>query len=246
MYTGVVKTSFKKADLDKAIKEYRESALPAIATHPGARSAFLMVNRETGDAMSVAMYEDEEAAKSFAPKAEKLIASLKKYEAGTASPKRDLYEVATSTQIESRAVVERSIKAFNAHDLEAIARDAASDIEFTAPGEVRVRGPQAFKEYNQTFIKGFPDARLEMKNIFVQGNHVIAEGVFTGTHNGTMKTPVGDIPATGRKAKGEYVQIFEIDRGLVKKAQLMYDQVQLMTQLGMAPAAPQQAVKTSR
>jgi predicted ester cyclase len=85
-----------------------------------------------------------------------------------------------------------------------------------------------------------------MKNIFVQGNHVIAEGVFTGTHNGTMKTPVGDIPATGRKAKGEYVQIFEIDRGLVKKAQLMYDQVQLMTQLGMAPAAPQQAVKTSR
>jgi hypothetical protein len=46
--------------------------------------------------------------------------------------------------------------------------------------------------------------------------------------------------------KAEYVQIFEVDRGLVKKAQLMYDQVQLMTQLGMAPAPPQQVAKTSR
>ena len=84
MHTGVVKTTFKKTDLDQAIKEYKETALPAIATHQGARSAFLLLNRETGDAISVAMYEDETAAKSFAPKAEKLIASLKKYQAGNA------------------------------------------------------------------------------------------------------------------------------------------------------------------
>jgi len=55
------------------------------------------------------------------------------------------------------------------------------------------------------------------------------------------------VPATGRKVNGEYIQTFEVDRGLVKKSHLMFDQVQLMTQLGMAPTPAQaQAVKTNR
>ena len=79
MNAGVIKTKFKKTDLEKAIKEYKEAALPAISQHKGARSAFLLVNRDTGDAISVAIYDDEASAKSFAPKAEKVAESLKKY-----------------------------------------------------------------------------------------------------------------------------------------------------------------------
>lgn len=245
MHSGVVRTTFKKSDIDKAIKDYREQALPAIATHQGASAAFLLVNRETGDAVSIATYRDESAARSFAPKAEKLIASLKKYQAGGGDPKRELYEIAASTQIESKAVIERNIKAFNAHDLEAMARDAAPDIQGTATGDIKLKGPQEFKEFNQNFITAFPDARIEAKNMYGQANHVIVEGVFTGTHNGTLKTPMGDVPPTGRKVTGDYVQIAEVDRGLIKKANLIYDQVQLMTQLGMAPAPPPQAIKTN-
>ena len=246
MNAAVVRSKYKKSELDKAIKDYKDSVLPAISTHEGARSAVLLVNRETGDGVSIAFYENEAAAKSFAPKAEKLIASFKKYTEGDSTPARELYEVATGTQTEAKAVVERGNKAFNAHDLEAIARESSSDSEMTAPGDVKLKGPQAIKEYNQNFITAFPDARTDTKNIFTQGNHVIVEGVFTGTHNGTLKTPMGDVPATGRKVKGEFVQIFEVDRGLIKKLSLMYDQVQLMTQLGMAPAPPQQAVKSNR
>src|SRR5437660_9674755 len=246
MNAAVVKSRYKKPELDKAGKDYKHQVLPAIATQQGSRSAMLLLDRETGDALSIGIYENEAAAKSFAPKAEKLIESFKKYLATDTTPKRELYEIATSTQIEARAVVERGMKAFNAHDLEAVARDSTPDSEMTAPGDVKLKGPQASKEYNQNFITAFPDARAEAKNIFTQGNHVIVDGVFTGTHNGTLKTPMGDVPATNRKAKGEFVQIFEVDRGLVKKLSLLYDQVQLMTQLGMAPAPPQQVVKTNR
>ena len=243
MNAAVVRTKFKKTDLEKAVKDYKETVLPAIATHQGARSAFLLVNKETGDGISIGMYENEASAKSFGPKAEKLIASLKKYMTGE-TPKREIYEVATSTQLEAKAVIERGLKAFNAHDMEALARDSSPDIEATAPGDVKLKGPQAVKEYNQNFVNAFPDARIEAKNIFTQGNHVTVEGVFSGTHNGTLKTPTGDIPATGRKVKGEFIQVFEIDRGLVKRDNLIYDQVQLMTQLGLAPAPPQHAAKT--
>jgi predicted ester cyclase len=241
MHAGVIKSKFKKTDLEKAIKEYKESAIPALATHKGARSAMLLLNRDTGDAISIGIYEDEAAAKSFAPKAEKVAASLKKYQTATGDLKRELYEIVASTQIEAKAVVERSMKAFNAHDLEALARDAAPDIEGTAPGDVKLKGPQAIKEYNQNFVRAFPDARVEAKNIFTQGSTVIVEGIFTGTHDGTLKTPMGDVPATGRKVKGEFVQIVEVDRGLVKRNSLTFDQVQLMTQLGMSPAPQSQS-----
>src|SRR5258706_924708 len=245
MHAGVIKSKFKKSDLDKAIKEYKETAIPALATHKGARSAMLLVNRESGDAISIGLYEDEAAAKSFSPTAEKIAESLKKYQSES-TPKRELYEIAASTQIESRAVVERGLKAFNAHDMEAVARDAAPDIELTSPGGIQVKGPQATKEYNQNWVRAFPDARVEAKQIFSQGNAVIVEGVFTGTHDGTLKTPMGDVPATGRKVKGDFIQIFEVDRGLVKRNHLIFDQVQLMTQLGMAPAPQSQKAGSTR
>jgi predicted ester cyclase len=245
MHAGVIRSKFKKSDLDKAIKEYKETAIPALATHKGARSAMLLVNRDSGDAISIGLYEDEAAAKSFSPTAEKIAESLKKYQSDSNS-KRELYEIATSTQIESRAVVERGLKAFNAHDMEAVARDAAPDIELTSPGDIKVKGPQATKEYNQNWVRAFSDARVEAKQIFSQGNAVIVEGVFTGTHDGTLKTPMGDVPATGRKVKGDFIQIFEVDRGLVKRNHLMFDQVQLMTQLGMAPAPQSQKAGSTR
>jgi len=246
MNAGVIKSTFKKTDLDKAIKEYKEAALPAIAQHKGARSAFLLVNRDTGDTISIGLYEDEAAAKSFAPKAEKVAESLKKYMSDAKDVSRELYEVAASTQIEAKSVVERGLKAFNAHDMEALARDAAPDIEATAPGDIKLKGPQAVKEYNTNFVRAFPDARIEAVKIHAQGPTVIVEGIFTGTHDGTLKTPMGDVPATGRKIRGEFIQIFDVDRGLIKRNNLMYDQVQLMTQLGLAPAAADQAARSAR
>src|ERR1700730_2575034 len=243
MHTGVIRSKFKKTELDKAIKEFKETALPTLASHPGNRSGMLLVNRETGDTISIGIYEDEAAAKAFASKAEKLVESFKKHQSDSGEPKRELFEIAASTLLDSKALVERGMKAFNAHDLEAVARDAAPDIVATAPGGVKLNGPQAVKEYNQTFITAFPDARVDAKKMIIQGRTVVVEGVFTGTNTGTLKTPMGDVPATGRKVSGEFIQIFEIDRGLVKRDHLMYDQVDLLTQLGFAPALPQPAAK---
>ncbi len=241
MHTGVIRTRYRKADLDQAIKQYREKALPALATHQGARSGTLLVNRDTGDVVSIGFYENEAAARAFASKAAALMESFQKFQVEQQEPTRELYEIAASTQIEAKDVVEKGIKAFNAHDLEGVARTGAPDLEYTAPGGVQLKGAQAVKEYNKNFLTAFPDAKIEAKNTIAQGSSVVVEGVFTGTHAGTLKTPMGDVPATGRKVRGEFVQVFEIDRGLVKKNTLVFDQVELMTQLGMAPTATQAA-----
>src|SRR5213082_3294550 len=119
MNAAVVRSKYKKTELDKAVKDYKETVLPAIAKHEGARSAMLLLNRETGDALSIAMYENEAAAQSFAPTAAKLI--------------------------ESKATVEKGDRAFNAHDVEEMARQTAPDGELTASGDIKVKGPQAIK-----------------------------------------------------------------------------------------------------
>jgi predicted ester cyclase len=242
MNAAVIRSTYKKADLEEVIKQYKQSVLPAVATAPGARSGMLLVDRQTGDAISIAMYEDAKAAQGFAPNSQKLVDSFEKFRS-SGDPKREIFEIAASTQAEAKSVVEKGDQAFNAHDMEGIARLLASDAELTASGDVKVQGAQAIKEYYAAWISAFPDARTEVKNKIVQGSTVVLEGVFTGTHHGTLKTPMGDVPATGRKARGDYVQIFEIDRGLIKKNRLVFDQVQLMTQLGLSPAAPQQATK---
>jgi predicted ester cyclase len=241
MNAAVVRSTYKKADLDQVIRQYKETVLPAIASHQGGRSAIFLVDRQSGAAISFAMYEDAASAAAFAPKSKQLIDSFKQFRTSE-EPKREIFEIATSTMIEAKAVVERAANAFNAHDAEAIARVTAPDAEGTAPGDVKFKGPQAGKEFNQNFINAFPDAHVEIKKTVAQGNNVVVHGVFTGTHNGTLKSPMGEIPATGKKVKGEYIQIFEVDRGLIKKADMLYDQVHLMTQLGLAPA-PQQAAK---
>jgi len=236
MYAGVIRSKFKKAELNQAVKDFKETVLPALAAHQGSRAGMLLVDRETGDSISIGIYEDETSARSFGPQAEKLLESFKKYRSETGQPKRELFEIAASTQLETKAVVERGFKNFNAHDLEALSRDAAPDIVLTAPGGIKLQGVQATKEYNQSWIKAFPDARVEAKKIIIQGSTGVVEGVFTGTHAGPLQTPMGEVPPTGRKLTGEFVQVFEIDRGLVKRNHLMYDQVEVMTQLGMAPA----------
>src|SRR5260370_19945996 len=101
MNAGVVKSKYKKSELDKAIQEYKETALPAIATHEGGRSATLLVNRDTGDVLSIAFYKDEASAKAFGPKAEKLIAAFQKYAAPDARPMRGVYDISASHQSET-------------------------------------------------------------------------------------------------------------------------------------------------
>ncbi|HEY3195971.1 MAG TPA: ester cyclase [Candidatus Dormibacteraeota bacterium] len=231
----MIRAKYKKSDIDQAIKEYKEAALPALATHKGNRSGTLLVDRDSGESISIGIYDDEASAKSFAPKAEKLVESFKKYLSTAEEPKRELFEIAASTQMEARAVVERGIKAFNAHDLEAVARDTAADVVLEATGGIKAKGTQAAKEFNQTWLRAFPDARVEAKSIITQGSTVVVEGVFTGTHDGPLRTPMGEVPPTGKKLVGEFIQVFEIDRGLVKRNHIVYDQVDVMTQLGMAP-----------
>jgi predicted ester cyclase len=85
------------------------------------------------------------------------------------------------------------------------------------------------------WLNAFPDAQLRVATTFVDGDTIVQEFTFEGTHEGTLSGPAGDIPATNRRLTGRGVQILRVDNGKVADARLYYDQVQVMTQLGLMP-----------
>src|SRR2546428_7043873 len=107
MHVGVIRSKNKKTELNNAVKDYKETALPALATHPANRSGILLVDRENGDTISIAIYDDEASAKAFGPKAEKLLESFKKNKSDARDQKRELFEMTATPLLKTRAHIER-------------------------------------------------------------------------------------------------------------------------------------------
>jgi steroid delta-isomerase-like uncharacterized protein len=138
---------------------------------------------------------------------------------------------------EARRVAEEFVEAFNAHDEERMRALDKEDVVFEAPGDVKLVGPEATTEYAMAWLRAFPDARLTVHNSFAADDWSVQEFTFEGTHQDTLVGPGGEIPATHRQLIGRGVQIIRAEDGKIADVRLYFDQVQVLTQLGLMPAA---------
>ena len=136
---------------------------------------------------------------------------------------------------DAREVGARFVEAFNAHDEERIRQLNAENAIMEAPGDMRVEGREPTTQYAMAWLRAFPDARLTVHNELVDGDWVVQQFTFEGTHEDTLSSPNGDIPATHNRLKGRAVQIFKVEGDSVTETHLYFDQVQIMTQLGLMP-----------
>jgi predicted ester cyclase len=134
-----------------------------------------------------------------------------------------------------RQVGQQFVDAFNAHDEDQIRELNAENGVIEAPGDVRIEGREGTTEYAMAWLRAFPDARITVHNELVDGDWVVQEFSFEGTHEGTLSSPNGDIPATHKRLKGRGAQIFKVGGDVVTDTRLYFDQVQVMTQLGLMP-----------
>jgi predicted ester cyclase len=134
------------------------------------------------------------------------------------------------------------VAAFNDHDESRIRELNGEHAVLEAPGDAHVEGREATTQYAMAWLNAFPDARLNVKHEVVSGDWVVQEFTFEGTHEGTLSGPAGDIPATHRRLNGRGVQIFRVEGDTVVDTRLYFDQVQVMTQLGLMPEPAQAQV----
>ena len=82
----------------------------------------------------------------------------------------------------------------------------------------------------------FPDNHITIKTIVCEGPEGAEESVFEGTHSGVLSGPAGEIPPTHRKVSVSFVGLHTVRNDKWVSFRVYFDQVELLTQLGVMPA----------
>jgi predicted ester cyclase len=93
-------------------------------------------------------------------------------------------------------------------------------------------GAEGVKEAFRRLRSGFPDMKLTPEAIYTDGDTVIARVRLTGTHNGEYF----GIPPTGKSIDVTGIDIVRLEDGKAVERWGVFDALDLMQQLGQAPA----------
>ena len=109
----------------------------------------------------------------------------------------------------------------------------SSDIVHVNAAAGTVTGIEAFIAFATGFKQAFPDLHWEMQEFIEDTDTVVVEGVFLGTNTGPMVGPWGSLPATGRRVKLPFCDIWKVRNGRIIENRIYYDQVTFLGQLGL-------------
>ena len=125
-------------------------------------------------------------------------------------------------------------EAFNRRDFQAMTEHYADHIAWTDHSQGRTfRTPQEFRtDFLPGWVEAARDIRITDPHYIDGGRTVICTFTVVGTHDG----PLGPLPATGREFALPLCELWHFDSGgRVVGGDLYYDQVSLLTQLGLMP-----------
>ena len=136
----------------------------------------------------------------------------------------------------AREAFEKGTATFNAHDIDGFANTLADDVAFRAPGGMRGSGRAACAAFFGSWFDAFPDAHVEVQAVHFAGDVAVEEGTFTGTQNGILRSPMGDIAPTGRRVEVDYIHVLRFRDGKHVAFNLVFDRLAMLEQLGLVPA----------
>jgi steroid delta-isomerase-like uncharacterized protein len=125
-------------------------------------------------------------------------------------------------------------EAFNRRDFAAMTSHYTDSIAWTDHAQGRTfRTPQEFRDdFLAGWVQASSDIRIVDPRYLDAGQTVMCQFTVTGTHDG----PLGPMPATGRPFALELCELWHFDpSGQVTGGDLYYDQVSLLTQVGLLP-----------
>ena len=102
-------------------------------------------------------------------------------------------------------------------------------------GEVDQAG---HREMSVVFLNAFPDSHMVIDHLVesADGDEVVVIGYFRGTHTGDLQSPNGAIPASGNALNLRFYDYFKVRDGRFVDQQTIFDQVEMLGQIGALPA----------
>ena len=137
---------------------------------------------------------------------------------------------------EARDTIDRMTECMVNKDLDGVAGVYAPDAVITTPDEGEIKGREEIVEYLRKFVVALPDFTWEALAEYECGDTAVDEGWVVGTNTGPLPAPGGGtLPATGRAVRLRGVDLATVRDGLIVRHNFHYDQLDLLTQLGLAP-----------
>ena len=135
--------------------------------------------------------------------------------------------------VKNKEVVQRFIELSNDANWNELAEVVAADFRRHSAATVGepVRSLDEFIALQQGFMTTFPDQHVRLDHMIAEGDHVAIRATYTGTQSG----PMGDFPSSGNKVDGPFIAFFRIESGKIAELWVEWDNVDMLTQLGIFP-----------
>jgi predicted ester cyclase len=130
---------------------------------------------------------------------------------------------------QNKALVQRILAEGDKKNLEFLDEVCTSDYKFYFPSNAMPINLDEHKEVWQSFNLAFPDLTHTIKEIYADGEVVIARLVFSGTHNGEF----AGMSPTGKQVEFSGIEIFRFSEGKLAEFWSDADILSLQQQLGM-------------
>ena len=136
----------------------------------------------------------------------------------------------------NKDIVRRFAEAVNNNDYEALDNVVASNFirHSQATPEVNIRSLEEFKQFAKASSVTFPDMKGIIDIIVAEKDLVAVYTTFTGTQKG----PMGPFPASGNKMVSMTMAIFRLENGKIAELWIEWDNLAILTQLGLLPPPP--------
>jgi predicted ester cyclase len=130
-------------------------------------------------------------------------------------------------------LVNTTLKAFEAHDMDGFVSFMSESVVDYAPGRTEpLRGRDAVREDNIGFLAMYPDVKFEITRIFGEGDMVCAEGIVSGTNTGPIPGRDGKMmPPTNKSVQVSACFVVKIENGMISEIREYLDQLEFSRQL---------------
>jgi steroid delta-isomerase-like uncharacterized protein len=104
-------------------------------------------------------------------------------------------------------------------------------------------GHEGIKKWVEMTRAMFPDMKMAFKETVLQGNKAATMWTLTGTQTSPMQTPIGALPATGKKVRITGLAIDCMKDGKFEKEIVIYNVLDMMMQMGFTLNPPVPALQ---
>lgn len=144
------------------------------------------------------------------------------------------------TEEEVTSLCERYMKVWNDGNLDVID-------ELHESGYVRhyvdvyedIVGIDAYKKWVTDIRTSFPDFTITIDEKIFTNDKIVVKGSATGTNTGPLRTPMGELPPTGKKIRFRLADIIQVVDGKITEEWIYYNQAPVLLQLGFTLMPPQ-------